>query len=176
MLYGTHVESPLGDIFIVSDKNNILRLYIRYDKESQHALNEEIIDNPNMPPLISGKKWIDDYFSLKRPDINELSLAPIGGEFQQIVWNIVAQIPYGDTITYGDIAKETAKRMGKSVMSAQAIGRAVRSNPIPIIIPCHRVMGANGNLTGYYYGLETKVRLLRHEGVDISNFHYPKKR
>ena len=174
MFYGTHVESPLGDIFIVSDKNSIVRLYINYDKGSQQTLNEEIIDNPNIQPLIYGRKWIDDYFNLKRPDINDLSLVPIGGEFKQIVWNIVAKIPYGETMTYGEIAKETAKRMGKTVMSAQAIGKAVGSNPIPIIIPCHRVMGTNGNLTGYYYGLDTKVRLLRHEGVDTSSFHYPK--
>ena len=175
MLFGTHVESPLGDIFIVSDENSIVRLYINQDKWSQQTLNEESIYNPNIPPLISGRQWIDDYFSLKRPDIIDLSLAPIGGEFKQTVWNIVAKIPYGETMTYGDIAKETAKRMSKTVMSAQAIGRAVGSNPIPIIVPCHRVMGANGNLTGYYYGLDTKIRLLRHEGVDTSLFHAPKK-
>ena len=176
MLYGTHVESPLGDIFIVSDKNNIIRLVINPEKGSQQTLNEEIIEDPDMPVLISGKKWIDDYFSLKRPDIKDLPLAPIGGEFRQIVWNIVMDIPYGETMTYGEIAKEAAKYMGKSIMSAQAVGGAVGSNPIPIIIPCHRVMGANGNLTGYYYGLDTKIRLLQHEGVDISGFHIPKKK
>jgi methylated-DNA-[protein]-cysteine S-methyltransferase len=91
------------------------------------------------------------------------------------VWQILIEIPYGKLTTYGCVAKEVAKRMGKDRMSAQAVGGAVGHNPISIIIPCHRVVGANGDLTGYAGGIEKKVKLLKHEGVDMTGLFMPKK-
>ena len=103
----------------------------------------------------------------ERPKISELQLAPIGSNFRQEVWKILCKIPYGQVTTYGDIAKKIAQRRGVAKMSAQAIGGAVGHNPISIIIPCHRVIGTNGNLTGYAGGIETKSKLLQHEGVNM---------
>jgi len=98
-----------------------------------------------------------------------LPLKPKGSEFRQIVWKHLCQIPYGETTTYGEIAKKVARQMGKKAMSAQAVGGAVGHNPIGIIIPCHRVIGKDGSLTGYGGGLEKKIQLLAHEGIDLSN-------
>src|SRR5699024_1150130 len=95
------------------------------------------------------KKWLDRYFEKEKPSIKEIPIAPKGGEFRQKVWKILCEIPYGQTITYGEIAKRIAKQMNKEKMSAQAVGNAVGHNPISIIIPCHRVIGKNGSLTGY---------------------------
>jgi methylated-DNA-[protein]-cysteine S-methyltransferase len=97
-----------------------------------------------------------------------LPLAPIGGEFRQNVWNILCEIPYGEVITYGDIAKKIAAKMDKKSMSSQAVGGAVGHNPISVIIPCHRVVGANGSLTGYAGGLAVKKKLLELEGAPIA--------
>ena len=99
---------------------------------------------------------------------------PIGGEFRQAVWNVRCEIPYGEVTTYGDIAKKIALRMGKRSMSSQAVGGAVAHNPISIIIPCHRVVGSNGSLTGYAGGIHTKIKLLELEGVDMARLFIPK--
>lgn len=121
------------------------------------------------------KKWLDQYFAGNKPKISELSMAPIGGVFQKSVWKILCQIPYGEVIIYGEIAKKMARIMNKTWMSAQAVGGAVGHNPISIIIPCHRVVGSNGSLTGYAGGLQTKIKLLEIEGVDMNSFYVPKK-
>lgn len=110
----------------------------------------------------------------QKPDIKELPLAPIGNEFRQAVWKILCEIPYGEVTTYGEIAKKIAKIMNKSAMSAQAVGGAVGKNPVSIIIPCHRVVGTNGSLTGYAGGIDIKVKLLEHEGADMSKMFVPK--
>ena len=116
---------------------------------------------------------MDDYFAGNKPQLSKLPIAPIGGEFRQQVWKILTEIPYGELTTYGSIAKEVAKRMGKEKMSAQAVGGAVGHNPISIIIPCHRVVGSNGSLTGYAGGIEKKIKLLKHEGIDMTKFFVP---
>lgn len=112
--------------------------------------------------------WLDDYFAGNNPAIEALALAPIGNEFRQTVWQLLCEIPYGEVSTYGEVANLAAKRLGKERMSAQATGGAVGHNPIGIIIPCHRVVGANGSLTGYAGGINKKLFLLEHEGVDTS--------
>ena len=112
------------------------------------------------------KQWLDDYF-LGHPGEVSFPLKPKGTVFQQQVWQILLGIPYGHTRTYGDIAREMAALTGKKKMSAQAIGQAVGKNPISILIPCHRVVGAGGKLTGYAGGLENKVWLLEHEGAEL---------
>ena len=115
------------------------------------------------------------YFAGGRPPVAELPLAPVGGEFRQAVWKILCDIPYGEVTTYGEIARKMAARGNRRSMSAQAVGGAVGHNPISIIIPCHRVVGAGGSLTGYAGGIAAKIRLLKLEGVDMSRLFMPKK-
>ena len=133
--------------------------------------------NDEIKVLVQAKKWLDRYFNLEQPSINELLLAPIGGEFRQKVWKILCEIPYGQVTTYGDIAKKVATGLGKKSMSAQAVGNAVGHNPISIIIPCHRVIGKNGDLTGYAGGLDKKIQLLKLEKakVNFSYYNHPNK-
>lgn len=176
MYYGTHYnKSALGDIFLASDEENIIGLWIGKQKYIGSTMPEGIAERDDISVLQKGIAWLDDYFAGRKPNISCLPLAPIGGEFKQCVWQILMEIPYGELITYGEIAKEAARRMGKSRMSAQAVGGAVGHNPISIIIPCHRVIGANGNLTGYAGGMEKKVALLKHEGVDMTSLLLPEK-
>ena len=120
------------------------------------------------------KRWLDIYFHGAEPDFMP-PLHPIGSDFQQVVWKILRQIPYGTTRTYGDIAAQIARARGVAKMSAQAVGGAVGHNDISILIPCHRVVGKSGSLTGYAAGLEKKIRLLTLEKVDMSRFFVPKK-
>jgi len=129
----------------------------------------------DMPIFNDTKMWLNKYYAGERPSFKQLPLAPIGSGFRQAVWNILCEIPYGETITYGDIAKIMAKKLGKAKMSAQAVGGAVGHNPISIIIPCHRVVGTNGSLTGYGGGIKIKTKLLEHEGADMSRLFTPTK-
>ena len=115
------------------------------------------------------KKWLDEYFDGYNPSINRLKIAPEGTEFQKRVWQILCDIPYGQTTTYKSIAQTVAKQMNKPSMSAQAVGSAVGHNPISIIIPCHRVVGTDGSLTGYAGGLERKRMLLALENINLSS-------
>lgn len=119
-------------------------------------------------------RWLDEYFAGKRPDFLP-PLEPEGTAFQKAVWAILLRIPYGETMTYGEIAAELAAERGLPRMSAQAVGGAVGHNPISILIPCHRVVGTGGSLTGYAGGLSKKQALLRLEGVDVSRLRIPVK-
>ena len=123
--------------------------------------------------LKEAKEWLDRYFAGEKPLINELKLAPEGSDFRKAVWKILCEIPYGETFTYGEIAETLAKRNGVKKMSAQAVGGAVGHNPISIIIPCHRVVGKNGSLTGYAGGVDKKQKLLALEGADMSALFVP---
>ena len=177
MYYSTKYSSPLGMITIACDKNKLVGLWIDGQKYHGDSIVELNGANESSVPLLGEvKKWLDKYFSGKKPSISDLPLAPAGGsEFRKKVWNILCEIPYGKVITYGDIAKEIAAKTKTNKMSGQAVGRAVGHNPISIIIPCHRVVGANGNLTGYAGGIEKKIKLLELEGVDMSKLYVPKK-
>ena len=128
-----------------------------------------------MPVFDRTKDWLDRYFDGEKPVADELPLAPVGRKFRHEVWRILCEIPYGEVITYGDIAKKMAAKMGRTSMSGQAIGGAVGHNPVSIIIPCHRVVGANGSLTGYAGGIPAKIKLLELEGVDMSRLFVPKR-
>ncbi|TJX13457.1 methylated-DNA--[protein]-cysteine S-methyltransferase [Tissierella creatinini] len=174
MYYSTHYKSPVGDILLASDENNLIGLWIGDQKYIGNTMPKDIIGKDDILILQEGIKWLNDYFAGKKPKLSKLPLAPIGGEFKQEVWKILLEIPYGELTTYGNIAKEVAKRMGKDRMSAQAVGGAVGHNPIGIIIPCHRVVGTNGSLTGYAGGIEMKIKLLEHEGVDMNGLFLPK--
>ena len=135
--------------------------------------NIELKDDEEI--LIKTKKWLDRYFNGEKPEISELNLSPNGSIFAKNVWKLLCKIPYGKTTTYGELAKKVAEVMGKNRMSAQAVGGAVGHNPISIIIPCHRVVGADGSLTGYAGGIDKKIKLLEHEKVDISKLYKPKR-
>lgn len=175
MFYKTSYSSPVGDIIIASNGENIIGLWIEGQKYFAIDIIEKMITNDNLEVFKQTKNWLDRYFSNEKPKLSELSLLPMGNSFRQSVWKILCEIPYGKVITYGEIAKQIAKQTGKEKMSAQAVGGAVGHNPISIIIPCHRVVGSNGSLTGYAGGLDIKIKLLEHEGIDMSKFFRPKK-
>lgn len=157
-----------------SDKG-LVGLWIEGQKYFGDTVDGEFIEKPDLPVFSDAKKWLDGYFAGEKPSISDLTLTPIGGEFRQSVWQILCEIPHGEYLTYGGIAKIMAKRMGKKTMSSQAVGGAVGRNPISIIIPCHRVVGSGGSLTGYSGGINTKIKLLELEGVDVSRFFVPTK-
>lgn len=174
MTYYTNYSSFLGRITVAEKNGGITGLCIE-GQRGFAALQQEKAMQAETPVLIQAKAWLDRYFSGERPDIGELKLTAQGGEFRCCVWNILCEIPYGETMSYGEVARLAAFRMGKERMSAQAVGGAVGHNPISIIIPCHRVIGSDGNLTGYAGGIDLKVKLLEHEGVDMSQFYFPKR-
>jgi methylated-DNA-[protein]-cysteine S-methyltransferase len=175
MYYSTTYLSPIGIITLACDGDNLVGLWIEGQKYHGDTIPGAMIEKNNMPIFTAAKKWLNKYFSGEKPAISELPLAPIGGAFRQNVWGILCEIPYGEVITYGDISKKIAVKMNKESISSQAVGGAVGHNPISIIIPCHRVVGSNGSLTGYAGGLGTKVKLLELEGVDMSRMFIPKK-
>ena len=157
-MYHITYDSPLGEILLFSDGEALTGLYL----PGQQARYEGT--EGDSPVFDKVKDWLDAYFRGEDPEIC-FSLAPQGTLFQKMVWDILLTIPRSQTRSYGSIAREMARRMGKEKMSAQAVGQAVGSNPISVIIPCHRVVGANGQLTGYAGGLDKKIWLLKHEGV-----------
>ena len=163
MLYKTYYKSPIGNLILVSDGDNLVGLYMENQKYYLNGIKQELTSKDNLQVFENTKKWLDRYFAKENPSIKEIPLAPIGGEFRQKVWKILCEIPYGKTTTYGEIAKRIAKEMDKEKMSAQAVGNAVGHNPISIIIPCHRVVGKDGSLTGYAGGIEKKRILLELE-------------
>jgi methylated-DNA-[protein]-cysteine S-methyltransferase len=175
MYYSTTYLSPIGLITLACYGDNLVGLWIDGQKYHGGTIPEAMIEKNNMPIFDATKKWLDRYFAGEKPVISELPLAPIGGEFRQGVWGLLCEIPYGEVITYGDIAKKMAVKMNKESMSSQAVGGAVGHNPIGVIIPCHRVVGSNGSLTGYAGGLGTKVKLLELEGVDMLRLFVPQK-
>jgi len=165
-------KSPIGILIIISDGESVTWLGLKGQKYCAD-LPEEVSTEISLPVFADTKRWLDIYFSGKTPTFTP-SLAPQGGSFRQAIWQILCDIPYGEVTTYGEIAKLIAKQKGKEKMSAQAVGGAVGHNPISIIIPCHRVIGASGNLTGFASGIEIKIKLLELEHIDMSRFYIPK--
>lgn len=173
MFYVQHYDSPLGGILLAADESGITGLWFDGQKYFARDLPAERVEQ-NTPALAEAKRWLDIYFTGGEPDFTP-PLHPIGSGFRQAVWNILLQIPYGQTTTYGEIARQLAAKQGLARMSAQAIGGAVGHNEISIIIPCHRVVATNGSLTGYAGGIDRKVKLLELEHTDMSGFFVPKK-
>lgn len=167
VFYKTEYSSPLGKLTICAKNNHLVGLWIEGQKYFANTVNVEMISEDSLEIFKKTKKWLDEYFKGNRPNTKYLNLSPIGNEFRQSVWKILCKIPYGEVTTYGDIAKELAKQKGIERMSAQAVGGAVGHNPISIIIPCHRVIGKNGKLTGYAGGLDKKIKLLKIEGINL---------
>lgn len=157
MLFQTHYASPLGPILLAADETGLTGLWFEGQKYFPSFLGVDYQEKET-PVLTETARWLDVYFSGKDPDILP-PLHPQGSPFRQAVWNILLTIPRGQTMTYGEIAR----RLG--VHSAQAVGGAVGHNPISILIPCHRVVGSDGSLTGYAGGVERKARLLQLEGA-----------
>lgn len=163
MYVTTSYPSPVGTLTLASDGKNLVGLWIEGQKYYGDTMPDEVQTDHDIPVFSAAKRWLDQYFAGQNPAISELPLAPEGSAFRQEVWRILCEIPYGTVTTYGDIAKELAVKMKRESMSAQAVGGAVGHNPISIIIPCHRVVGANGSLTGYAGGIAAKKKLLELE-------------
>lgn len=161
MTYTTHYSSPLGKIILVSNGTALTELDFAEDVSAASATRTQ----KDLPVFEEVSRWLDAYFAGRNPGALP-PLAPHGTAFQQAVWKILRRIPYGTTTTYGRIAAHIAAARGGR-MSAQAVGGAVGRNPISILIPCHRVIGADGSLTGYAGGLDKKEALLRLEGVQL---------
>lgn len=166
-----YYHSPIGRLLLSADEIGLIGVWLEGEKYFAHGLPADRREACT-PILADTKRWLDEYFSGKEPDFMP-PLHPIGSPFRQAVWQILRRIPYGKTVTYGEIAREMARQKGLPKMSAQAVGGAVGHNEISILIPCHRVVGAKGNLTGYAGGLSRKIQLLTLEGVDTSRLYIP---
>ncbi len=159
--YYSCYDSPIGRITLISDGEALIEL--GFDTQLDYDEISKDCERKGLPIFDETKKWLDIYFEGKDPGFMP-PLKVDGTPFRKRVWEILLMIPYGKTVTYGQIAKHLAEKKGIEKMSAQAVGGAVGHNPISIIIPCHRVMGANGKLTGYTGGIDIKVELLKLEG------------
>lgn len=173
MVYTCKYKSPLGNILLAADEIGLTGLWFEGQKYFANTLPDEHISQET-EILTEAKKWLDVFFSGEEPKFTP-PLHPAGSEFRQAVWKILLQIPYGHTITYGEIARKMAERKHASHMSAQAVGGAVGHNEISMIIPCHRVVGTNGSLTGYAGGIDKKISLLKLEHADMNHLFIPKK-
>ena len=165
MQYISHYVSHMGNILLAADDMGLTGLWFEGQKYFALSLDKEHTER-EIPLFEKVKRWIAVYFSGKEPDFT-VPLHFTGTPFQKQVWEILCSIPYGRTMTYGEIASQVAAKRGLPHMSAQAVGGAVGHNPISIIVPCHRVVGTDGSLTGYAGGIDKKVRLLKLEGIRI---------
>lgn len=173
MVYTCKYKSLIGDILLAADEIGLTGLWFEGQKYFANTLpNDHIQQETEI--LTEAKRWLDVYFSSEEPNFTP-PLHPNGSTFRKAVWQILLEIPYGQTITYGEIARRIAVMKNTSHMSAQAVGGAVGHNEISIIIPCHRVVGTNGSLTGYAGGIDKKISLLKLEHTDMSCLFIPKK-
>ena len=163
MQYTTFYESPIGRMLLAADDAGLTGLWFEGQKYFARCLDRET-EEKELPVFAEAKRWLDIYFSGKEPDFTP-PLHFTGTDFQKEVWEILCAIPYGQTMTYGAIADQLAKKRGLSRMSAQAVGGAVGHNNLSIIVPCHRVVGSDGSLTGYAGGIERKTFLLNLENA-----------
>ncbi len=173
MIYTHEYPSPLGSITLASDGDCIIGLWFNGQRHFGNILPKQT-ERKELPIFRKAERWLDTYFSGKEPDF----LPPLRYDstpFRKAVCNIMLTIPYGKTMTYGEIAAKITQQKGTEKMSAQAVGGAVGHNPISLMIPCHRVVGTNGSLTGYGGGIQRKVKLLELEKVDMGGLFIPKK-
>lgn len=159
-------QSPVGTLLVVCNERGLCRLEFAA-KDTDMGVHEEDADAISQAYIAQTKAWLDVYFSGRSPNFTPI-LDITGTEFQLMVWQRLLEIPYGETVSYGMLAKEMAQQRHKPNMSAQAIGGAVGRNPVSIVVPCHRVVGANGALTGYAWGLEKKEALLKLEDWQVN--------
>jgi len=170
-MYRKVYNSPIGKIFMESDGEYLTGVWF----EKSKAEHKDKFEEAGLKIFDETEKWLSEYFSGKNPSFTPKYKVIGASEFRKRVLEILLTIPYGKTVTYNDIASQIARGRGITKMSAQAVGGAVGWNPICIIIPCHRVVGKNGNLVGFGGGIENKISLLKVEGHDISKFSLPKK-
>lgn len=168
MKYKTTYQSVIGNLTLISDGTNLTHVIL--EKESYYQnIKKEAKTNDNLEIFKQTKIWLDKYFNKEKPNIDDLKLKLEGTPFQIKVWNILKKVPYGQTVTYGFVAKKI-----NSKTSARAVGGAIGHNPIPIVIHCHRVVGTNNNLTGFTGGMDVKIKLLKLEEIDITKYKIPK--
>ena len=160
-MFESRLHSPLGEVRLRSDGESLIGLWFVGQVNDAKDIDDIEIKN-DLPIFGQVESWLESYFSGKQTSIT-IPLQPKGTSFQQRVWQILQEIPYGETMTYGEIAQRIAKEKGVETFSAQAVGQAVGKNPISILIPCHRVLGKNGALTGYAGGVHRKEKLLQLE-------------
>lgn len=173
MQHTMQYESPIGQLVLAGDGDSVTGLWMQGQKYFGATLAQGALEAGRDGVLGLAADWLDAYFAGQRPAVSDLPLAPAGSAFRRAVWDLLYAIPYGGRVTYGDLAREMAARMGRASMSSQAVGGAVGHNPISIIVPCHRVVGRDGSLTGYAGGIERKVWLLRLEGADMAGLYVP---
>lgn len=171
MTYIQHYASPLGGILLAANDIGLTGLWFDGQKYYADTLPAEHIERET-PILTDAKRWLDVYFTGNEPDFTP-PLHIVGSAFRQKVWKLLLQIPYGQAVTYGELARQLAEKQGAEHMSAQAVGCAVGHNPISLIIPCHRVVGTHGSLTGYAGGIDKKIMLLELEQADMQGFFVP---
>ena len=174
MIFVSHYDSPLGILYLAADEEALKGVWFEGQKYFASGLKENGTEEKETPVLKRTREWLDLYFAGKDPEFLP-PLAPDGSEFRKEVWKLLLTIPYGKTMTYGEIARIIALQRGLAQMSAQAVGSAVGHNEISIIVPCHRVVGSSGNLTGYAGGIDKKIKLLKLEGAWQERFFVPKK-
>ena len=172
MIYTYHYDSPLGSITMAGSETALTGLWFDGQKYFGSTLSGDC-EEKLVPVFEQTVCWLDTYFSGKKPGFTP-SLSMEATDFRKAVWEILLTIPYGETMTYGKIADRIAKERGLCRMSARAVGGAVGHNPVSLVIPCHRVVGAKGSLTGYAGGIERKLRLLELEKADLSSFFVPR--
>ena len=167
-MYYTLYKSPVGNITISSDGECLTGLWFVGQKYYKNPYNDcKFILKDDLEIFDNVKQWLDLYFIGEEPTLSGIKIKLKGSEFQLKVWSYLQKIPYGETITYGQIAKDIALDNNSTKVGAQAVGGAVGRNPISIIIPCHRVLGKGGNLCGYAGGLSVKEKLLKIEGIIV---------
>lgn len=167
MEYKSYYQSPIGKIILTSNGEELTGLWFTSTRFTnlREVKEESIQDELRIFKLT--KNWLDRYFKGENPNPKEIPIKLVGTDFSHKVWKKIQEIPYGKTITYGEIARRIAKESGIEKMSAQAVGHGVGHNPVSIIVPCHRVVGTNGKLTGYGGGIDKKIALLKIEGVKL---------
>ena len=175
MYYMTTQPSPVGLLTMAADGENLVGLWIEGQKYFGAGIANRLTRRDDLPIFDATKSWLKEYFAGDRPAISDLPLAPSGSEFRLQVWRLLCEIPYGELTTYGILAKKMAEQAQKERMSSQAVGGAVGHNPISIIIPCHRVVGATGSLTGYAGGIDKKIALLTLEKAPVNGLFIPKR-
>ena len=167
MYYSTYLQSPIGELLLVSNSHSLIGVWLSGQKYFARNLSSSPIANDNCTILQNTKQLLNQYFKNQQPNFNSLPLAPQGTDFQKAVWEMLLAIPYGRITTYGNIAKHLAQKLNKPQLSAQAVGNAIAHNPISIIIPCHRVLSAKGEMAGYAGGIANKQYLLQLEGINL---------
>ena len=173
MQYISRYASPLGEILLAADEAGLTGLWFAGQKYFARGLDAAAAERET-PVIAQAKQWLDGYFACRAPACTP-PLHPAGTPFQRAVWDILRAIPYGQTMTYGAVAAQLAAQRGVPRVSAQAVGGAVGRNPIAILVPCHRVVGADGSLTGYAGGVDKKLALLTLEGADLTGLFVPRR-